>query len=92
VLIPKNGDLRSKTLTSIYEVQSRGGQVIALAQNGDIEVQALADAWITVPTDDDEHAPFVMTIPLQQLAYHIAVARGYNPDRPRNLAKTVTVA
>ncbi len=91
-LVPKNGDLRTKMLTSIYEVQSRGGQVIALTQNGDIEVQALADAWFAVPTEDDEHSQFVMTIPLQQLAYHTAIARGYNPDRPRNLAKTVTVA
>ena len=92
VLVPENGDLRTKMLTSIYEVQSRDGEVIALAQHGDIEVQVLADAWIPIPTDDDEHTPFLMTIPLQQLAYHTAVARGYNPDRPRNLAKTVTVA
>ena len=92
VLVPENGELRTKMLTSIYEVQSRGGEVIALAQHGDIEVQALADAWIPIPTDDDEHTPFLMTIPLQQLAYHTAIARGYNPDRPRNLAKTVTVA
>ncbi len=92
VLVPENRDLRTKMLTSIYEVQSRDGEVIALAQHGDIEVQALADCWIPIPTDDDEHTPFLMTIPLQQLAYHTAVARGYNPDRPRNLAKTVTVA
>ena len=92
VLVPEDGDLRTKMLTSIYEVQSRGGEVIALAQHGDIEVEALADAWIPIPTDDDEHTPFLMTIPLQQLAYHTTVARGYNPDRPRNLAKTVTVA
>ena len=92
VLVPNNGDLRTKMLTSIYEVQSRGGQVIALTQNGDIEVQAIADAYFSVPAEDDEHSQFVMTIPLQQLAYHTAVARGYNPDRPRNLAKTVTVA
>ena len=92
VLIPEKGDLRTKMLTSIYEVQSRGGEVIALAQHGDIEVEALADTWIPIPTDDDEHTPFLMTIPLQQLAYHTTVARGYNPDRPRNLAKTVTVA
>ena len=91
-LIPKNDVLRNKMLASIYEVQSRGGQVIAVTHNSDIEIQALADAWLTVPTDEQDHSPFVMTIPLQQLAYHTAVARGYNPDRPRNLAKTVTVA
>ena len=92
VLVPENDKLRTKTLTSIYEVQSRGGQVIALAQHCDIEVQALADASIPIPTYDPEHTPFLMTIPLQQLAYHTSVARGHNPDRPRNLAKTVTVA
>ena len=92
VLVPENGDLRTKMLTSIYEVQSRGGEVIALAHHGDIEVEALADAWIPIPIDDEEHTPFLMTIPLQQLAYHTTIARGYNPDRPRNLAKTVTVA
>ena len=92
VLVPENDKLRDKTIASIYEVQSRGGQVIALAQHGDIEVQALADASIPIPTYDPEHTPFLMTIPLQQLAYHTSVARGHNPDRPRNLAKTVTVA
>ena len=79
-------------LTSIYEVQSRNGVVIALAHESDAEVAELADAWLPIASDDDEHTPFLMTIPLQQLAYHTAVARGINPDRPRNLAKTVTVA
>ncbi len=91
-LVPKNGELRTKMLASIYEVQSRGGEVIAFTQNGDLEVQALADEYFSVPTEDEEHSQFVMTIPLQQLAYYASVARGYNPDRPRNLAKTVTVA
>lgn len=91
-LVPKNGELRTKMLTSIYEVQSRGGEVIAIAHEGDIETEAIADASISISSDDDEHSPFLMTIPLQQLAYHTALAHGINPDRPRNLAKTVTVA
>ena len=91
-LVPRNGELRTKMLTSIYEVQSRNGVVIALAHESDAEVEELADAWLPIASDDDEHTPFLMTIPLQQLAYHTAVARGINPDRPRNLAKTVTVA
>ena len=91
-LVPPNGDLRKKMLTSIHEVQSRRGEVIALAHEDDIEVAELADAWLPISIGQDEHAPFLMTIPLQQLAYHTAVARGVDPDRPRNLAKTVTVA
>lgn len=92
ILVPQNDELRTKMLASIYEVQSRGGEVIALAPHGDIEAEALANAWVPIPIDDVEHTPFLMTIPLQQLAYHTTVALGYNPDRPRNLAKTVTVA
>ena len=92
VLIPKNGELRTKMLTSIYEVQSRGGEVIAIAHEMDFEVEELADRMIPIASDDEEHFPFLMTIPLQQLAYYTALARGINPDRPRNLAKTVTVA
>ncbi len=91
-LVPRNGELRTKMLTSINEVQSRNGLVIALAHEDDAEVGELADAWLPIASDDDEHLPFLMTIPLQQLAYHAAIANGINPDRPRNLAKTVTVA
>lgn len=91
-LVPRHGGLRTKMLTSIYEVQSRHGKVIALAHENDTEVAELADEWLSISVDREEHEPFLMTIPLQQLAYHTAVARGINPDRPRNLAKTVTVA
>ena len=91
-LVPRNGELRTKMLTSINEVQSRNGLVIALAHEDDAEVGELADAWLPIASDDDEHLPFLMTIPLQQLAYYAAIANGINPDRPRNLAKTVTVA
>ena len=69
-LVPSNGELRTKMLTSIYEVQSRNGVVIALAHESDAEVEELADAWLPIASDDDEHTPFLMTIPLQQLAYH----------------------
>ncbi len=92
VLVPCDGALRTKMLTSMHEIQSRSGEVIALAHEGDAEVEILADYCIKIVSEDCEHTPFLMTIPLQQLAYHTAVARGYNPDRPRNLAKTVTVA
>ena len=91
-LIPKGGKLRTKMLTSIYEVRSRGGRVVAIANESDAEVDAISDLFVPIPSDDEEHFPFLMTIPLQQLAYHTAIARSINPDRPRNLAKTVTVA
>ncbi len=91
-LVPRNGDLRTKMMTSIHEVKSRYGEVIALGHANDFELAELADAWLPISIDHDEHTPFVMTIPLQQLAYSAAVARGIDPDRPRNLAKTVTVA
>lgn len=91
-LVPNDGEFRTKMLTSIYEVQSRRGEVIALASEGDIEVEAIADDVIPVALNEENHSPFLMTIPLQQLAYHAALARGIDPDRPRNLAKTVTVA
>ena len=92
VLVPRDGTLRTKMLTSIHEVKSRSGTVIALAPEDDSETAKLADAWLPISIDDDEHSPFLMTIPLQQMAYHTAIARSINPDRPRNLAKTVTVA
>ena len=91
-LVPRNGELRTKMITSIHEVKSRYGEVIALAHEDDFEVAELVDAWLPISIDHDEHAPFLMIIPLQQLAYHTALARGIDPDRPRNLAKTVTVA
>ena len=91
-LVPRNGELRTKMMTSIHEVKSRYGEVIALGHENDFEVAELADVWLPISIDHDEHAPFLMTIPLQQLAYHAALARGIDPDRPRNLAKTVTVA
>ena len=91
-LVPRNGVLRTKMLTSIHEVQSRHGSVIALADKDDLEVAELAEVCLPISIENDEHTPFLMTIPLQQLAYHTAVAREIDPDRPRNLAKTVTVA
>ncbi len=92
VLVPRDAALRSKMMTNIHEVKSRNGTVIALAAENDLETANLADAWLPISLDYDEHAPFLMTIPLQQMAYHTAISRSINPDRPRNLAKTVTVA
>lgn len=91
-LVPDRGELRSKMIASINEVQTRSGEVFAVANENDNEVQQLANRFIPIPNAPRELQPFLMMIPLQQLAYHNAISHGFDPDRPRNLAKTVTVA
>lgn len=73
------------------EVKARKGPVIAVACEGDREVADVADDVIYVPDVDEYLQPIVTSIPLQMLAYHIALLRECNVDRPRNLAKSVTV-
>jgi glucosamine--fructose-6-phosphate aminotransferase (isomerizing) len=80
-----------KILTSIEEVKTRKGKVIAIATEGDKRVKELATDVLYVPETLPELEPFLTVVPLQLLAYHIAVFRGCDVDRPRNLAKSVTV-
>ncbi|HXR78226.1 MAG TPA: glutamine--fructose-6-phosphate transaminase (isomerizing) [Bryobacteraceae bacterium] len=80
-----------KTLSNIQEVKARSGIVVAIACEGDEEVAKMADYLITVPHTRELLFPLVEMIPLQLLAYHIAVRRGCDVDQPRNLAKSVTV-
>jgi glucosamine--fructose-6-phosphate aminotransferase (isomerizing) len=80
-----------KTMSNLKEVKARSGQVIALATEGDEEIQEAADHVIYVPSAPEELAPILEIVPLQLLAYHIAVRRGCDVDQPRNLAKSVTV-
>jgi glucosamine--fructose-6-phosphate aminotransferase (isomerizing) len=80
-----------KMLSNIQEIKARGGEIIAVAAEGDERVSALADRTIFVPRTLDLLSPVLSVIPLQLLAYHMAVARGCDVDRPRNLAKSVTV-
>jgi glucosamine--fructose-6-phosphate aminotransferase (isomerizing) len=80
-----------KTMSNLKEVKARSGQVIALATEGDEEIQEAADHVIYVPAAPEELAPILEIVPLQLLAYHIAVRRGCDVDQPRNLAKSVTV-
>ena len=80
-----------KTLSNIQEVKARSGVVIAVACEGDEEVAKMADYLITIPTTRELLLPLLEMIPLQLLAYHIAVRRGCDVDQPRNLAKSVTV-
>jgi len=80
-----------KVMANIEEIKARGGPVIAVADEGDERVAALADDVIYVPKVEEFFQPFVSVVPLQLLAYHIAVLRGCDVDKPRNLAKSVTV-
>ncbi len=80
-----------KTLSNIQEVKARGGFVIALACEGDEEVVKTADHVITIPSTNELLLPLLEIVPLQLLAYHIAVRLGCDVDQPRNLAKSVTV-
>jgi glucosamine--fructose-6-phosphate aminotransferase (isomerizing) len=89
-LIPR-GAVFDKVMNNLEEIKARGGPVIAIACEGDEEVAARADEVIFVPEVPDYLQPLVAVVPLQLLAYHIAVLRGCDVDKPRNLAKSVTV-
>jgi glutamine---fructose-6-phosphate transaminase (isomerizing) len=91
VVLATRGRDREKTFNQLEQVRARGGRVIVIANEGDAEARRLADEILEVPSTTDELAPIVNVIPLQRLAYEIAVLRGYSPDNPRNLAKSVTV-
>ncbi len=80
-----------KVVSNMQEVKARGGRIIAVITEGDTEVQKIADEVINVPPTLAPLAPLLTVIPLQLLAYHIAVEKGLNVDQPRNLAKSVTV-
>jgi glucosamine--fructose-6-phosphate aminotransferase (isomerizing) len=91
VFIAPKGRVYQKVLSNIEEVKARGGRVIAITTEGNGELDRLADHIVTVPTTHEMLQPVLTVIPLQLLAYHIAVLRGCNVDQPRNLAKSVTV-
>ena len=80
-----------KTMSNLKEVKARSGVVIALATEGDEEIKEAADHVVYVPPAPEELSPILEIVPLQLLAYHIAVRRGCDVDQPRNLAKSVTV-
>jgi glucosamine--fructose-6-phosphate aminotransferase (isomerizing) len=90
VIAPKDA-VYEKVKSNIEEVRARGGQIIAVISEGDTELTAFADHVVPIPRTHDSLTPILATIPLQLLAYHIAVLRGCNVDQPRNLAKSVTV-
>lgn len=90
-VIATQGSSYEKVVSNIQEVKARKGKIIAIVTSGDKTVKELADHVIEIPKSDDSLVPIISVIPLQLLAYHIAVMRGCNVDQPRNLAKSVTV-
>ena len=91
VFVVPRGGIHPKVISNLEEVKARKGPVIAIACHGDDRVRQLADHVIEVPDVEEYLQPLVASIPLQLLAYQIAVLRGCEVDRPRNLAKSVTV-
>jgi len=91
VFIAPKDSTYEKIMSNIQEVKARSGKVIAIVNSEDESICHLADYMITIPTTLDLFTPILTVIPLQLLAYYIAVARGCNIDQPRNLAKSVTV-
>jgi glucosamine--fructose-6-phosphate aminotransferase (isomerizing) len=90
VVAPRDGTYQ-KIVSNVQEVKARGGRVIAVVTEGDDEIRRLADHAIEIPQTLDPLSPILSVLPLQLLAYDIAVRRGCNVDKPRNLAKSVTV-
>ena len=91
VVIATHNAMYEKVLSNIQEIKARQGRVIALVSKGDNVISKIADEVIELPDVQECLEPLVATIPLQLLAYHVAVCKGKNVDQPRNLAKSVTV-
>ncbi len=91
VFVAPRDEVYQKVVSNMQEVKARGGRIIAITTEGNGDLSALADHQLRVPATAPLLSPILTTIPLQLLAYHIAVLRGCDVDRPRNLAKSVTV-
>ena len=90
VLAPKNANYE-KVVSNMEEVIARSGRVIAVCSEGDSEIGKKAEVTLEIPLEGDDLTPILLSVPLQLLAYHVAVLKGTDVDQPRNLAKTVTV-
>lgn len=90
IIAPKKGHY-DKIVSNVQEIKARKGKVIAIVNHGDEQVSSMADYVIEIPDTSECFSPIVASVPLQLLAYYIAVYRGANVDQPRNLAKSVTV-
>lgn len=91
VVVATHNAMYEKIMSNIQEIKARKGKVIALVTEGDTVISKLADDCIELPETLERLEPLIATIPLQLLAYHVAICKGKNVDQPRNLAKSVTV-
>lgn len=91
VVLATNQSAYDKIISNIQEVKARKGRIIAIVEEGDTIIKDLAEFVIEIPATEEPLTPLLSVVPLQLLAYHIAVMRGCNVDQPRNLAKSVTV-
>ena len=91
IVLATQADVYPKTISNLKEVKAREAEVIAIALQGDREIDKVADHVIYVPKTDKFLAPILAVLPLQLLAYYAALTRGCDVDKPRNLAKSVTV-
>ena len=90
IVIATNDNTREKVISNIQEVKARKGKVLAIIKEND-DIKNIVDEYIEIPNSSDILTPLLSVIPLQLLSYHIAVLRNCNVDKPRNLAKSVTV-
>jgi glucosamine--fructose-6-phosphate aminotransferase (isomerizing) len=91
VFVAPRGSLHPKTLSNIEEVRARNGLIIAVGTEGDAAVEELSEIVLRIPEAPEVVQPLLAVVPLQLLAYHVARHRGCDIDKPRNLAKSVTV-
>lgn len=91
VFLATHHQLYEKIISNMQEVKSRNGRILAIVTEGDKQVKAIADSVIEVPRTLNALVPLLSVVPLQILAYYVAVDKGLNVDMPRNLAKSVTV-
>jgi glucosamine--fructose-6-phosphate aminotransferase (isomerizing) len=91
VCIATHHQLYQKIISNIQEIKSRNGRIFAILTEGDDVVSKIADCYVEIPPTLSSLAPLLTVIPLQILSYYVAVYKGLNVDRPRNLAKSVTV-
>ena len=91
VVAPNNKSMYEKVLSNIHEIKARKGRVVAVITRGDTVIKEMADYFIEIPPAEECFVPLLAVIPLQLMAYHIAIVKDRNVDQPRNLAKSVTV-
>jgi glucosamine--fructose-6-phosphate aminotransferase (isomerizing) len=91
IFVAPRGSLHAKTLSNLEEVKARNGTIIAVGTEGDHAIASLSDVFLPVPDVPEVVQPLLAIVPLQLLAYHVALRRGCDIDKPRNLAKSVTV-